>query len=68
MVDWKRLSKIFRVVVFVFCLWQLEICLIFRAVGWETDILFVKFPNWFVVTFYSMVLLAIYIWSEYKKS
>ena len=51
-----------RVAVFVFCLWQLEICLIFRSVGWQTDILFIPLPNWFVVTFYLMVALAMFLW------
>ena len=47
-------------VALTFCLWQIEICVIFRAVGWEIDILFIKLPNWFVVTFYSMVIVLLF--------
>ena len=62
-----RISLVFRVVVFMFCVAQLELCLIFRSVGWQTDIFFVKFPNWFVVTFYSYLAVAVYLWSELKE-
>lgn len=62
-----RAYQVIRAVIFTFCLWQLEVCLIFRSVGWQTDILFMKLPNWFVVTFYSMVLAAVFLWSEISK-
>ncbi len=58
---------ILRTVVFMFCMWQIEVCLIFRGVGWQTDILFVKLPNWFVVTFYSVLALAMFLWPELVK-
>lgn len=62
-----RKRTVLRTVVFVFCLWQLEVCLIFRTVRWQTDIMFIKLPNWFVVTFYSMIALAVFLWSESEK-
>ena len=54
--------NVIRIVAFVFALWQLEICLLFKYLGWTTDVFFVKVPVWLAVSFWSFVLLGLFVW------
>ena len=56
--------KVIRAIIFVFAITQLEICRIFLETHWATDFMYIKLPNHIVATIWSVILIAIYFWSE----
>lgn len=63
----QKIRLISSIILYIFSLWQLEVCLVFRTVGWTTDILWIKLPNWMVVTFYMGVLSFAWLLKPIKR-
>lgn len=63
----EKYRLILSIVLYIFSLWQLEVSLIFNTIAWPTDILWIKFPVWVVVTFYMGVLSFAWLLKPIKR-
>lgn len=63
----EKYRLIVSIILYIFSLWQLEVCLIFNTIAWPTDILWIKFPVWVVVTFYMGVLSLAWLLKPIKR-